>query len=193
MSQYTTFVSMTRAEAGRYLDRFLEQMTTCLDRFRQTVDCELDFSPESLDNIWREIVPALAWRSGFAPSTNTLPTDHTDLGWLGDPRDLPSWFHHPSGAGYDRFSPETLWLIDGASRYLGATIIENLGGHWATGDSRTSGYMFQNQPVIAGIPNTPVSPMQMCAVIVSKTLKGNQAAGPKTLADLYLGLVPPSQ
>ncbi len=42
-------------------------------------------------------------------------------------------------------------MIDGAGRYLGETLIRKFGGTWNSGDARAEGYMFQNQPVIAGV------------------------------------------
>lgn len=185
MSSYTEFVSMTRSEATAYLDRFLDEMEPSLDRFARSVDCELTFLPGSLEQVWNAVVPKLAWRAGYTPPVLGQPGPRICEEELEPAKDLPSWFHHPSGAGYARFSAETLWLIDGAARYLGKTVIRSLGGSWAPGDARTAGYMFQNQPVIVGIVDKPVSPTQTLAVLVARALRDGREQGPRTLVDVY--------
>lgn len=185
MSTYTDFLAMTKAEASIYLDRFLGEMGPCLDRLAATVGCELNPRKGSLSLLWSRVVPALAWRAGYTPPSIGHPGPPIDAEAIEPPEILPSWFHHPSGAGYARFSMETLWLIDGAARYLGEMVVSNLGGRWVSGEGDVDGYLFQNQPVVAGVTPEPVSPMQTCAVLVSRALKQGTEPGPQTLVDVY--------
>jgi hypothetical protein len=185
MSGYTSFVSMTRSEAKAYLDRFLDEMGPSLDRFAASVDRELTYTQESLERVWNAAAPKLAWRLGYTPPALGQPGPRIASEQLEAPQDLPSWFHHPSGAGYARFSAETLWVIDGAARYLGETFIRNVGGRWASGDARTEGYVYQNQPVLTDITTDPLSPMQTCAVLVARALRPSPEQGPHGLADVY--------
>ena len=135
MAEYTDFVSMTKPEAKAYLDTFLFEMGSALERFATLVDGELTYSPDSLEQAWDTVRPKLSWRSGYTPPALGQPAQPIHAKQLEPRRDLPSWFHHPSGAGYARFSAETLWLIDGSARYLGETAIRNIGGHWASGSA----------------------------------------------------------
>ena len=187
MADYTNFVSMTRSEAKAYLDGFLSEMGPSLSRFATSVDCELTYSPESLEQAWHAVRPKLAWRSGYTPPALGQPGPRIHSEQLEPAQDLPSWFHHPSGAGYARFSAETLWLIDGAARYLGETLIRSVGGRWASGNARTKGYMYQNQPVLTGLTTDPLSPIQTCAVLAARTLRQSTEQGPQTLAEVYDG------
>lgn len=176
---------MTKTDAAAYLDGFLGEMAPCLDRLAHSVGCELTFSEESLDLLWSRVVPALAWRAGYAPPAPGQPGPPIRAEGLETSANLPSWFHHPSGAGYSRFSMETLWLIDGSARYLGEIVVRNLGGRWVSGAADVEGYLFQNQPVVAGVTPEPVSPMQTCAVLASKALRQSHEPGPRTLLDVY--------
>ena len=185
MSGYTSFVSMTEPEARAYLDRFLAEMGPSLVQFATSISSELTHSKDSLEQVWDEVRPKLAWRQGYLPPRLGQPGPQILAGQLESPQDLPSWFHHPSGAGYARFSAETLWLIDGTGRYLGETLIRNVGGAWNSGAARTEGYMFQNQPVIAGITPEPASPIQACAVLVARALRASSEQGPQSLIDVY--------
>ncbi len=185
MSEYTNFVAMTRSNAKAFFDVFLSEMEPALSRFASTIGCELTYAADSLEQVWEAVVPKLAWRSGYTPPDVGQPGPRIAPEQLEPPQDLPSWFHHPSAAGYARFSAETLWLIDGAARYFGETFIRNVGGRWASGDAETEGYMFQNQPVIARITAEPVSPIQTCAVLVARALKPSAQQGPHILADVY--------
>jgi len=187
MTDYAKFVSMTRSEAKAYLDVFLSEMGPSLDRFATSVDCELTYSPGSLEQAWHGVRPKLAWRSGYTPSAIGQPGARIHSEQLEPAQDLPSWFHHPSGAGYARFSAATLWLIDGAARYLGETLIRSVGGRWGSGNARTKGYMYQNQPVLTGLPTDPLSPIQTCAVLASRALRQSTEQGPQTLAEVYDG------
>lgn len=185
MADYANFVSMARSEAKAYLDVFLSEMGPSLGRFATSVDCELTFSPGSLEQAWHAVMPKLAWRSGYTPPALGQPGPRIHSEQLEPAGDLPSWFHHPSGAGYARFSAETLWLIDGAARYLGETLIRSVGGRWASGNARTKGYMYQNQPVLTGLATDPLSPLQTCAVLAVRTLRQSREKGPQTLAEVY--------
>lgn len=127
----------------------------------------------------------IAWRAGYAPPSPGQPGPRISVDQLQPPAELPTWFHHPSGVGYARFSAETLWLIDGAGRYLGETVVRTGHGKWATGRSRAKGYIFQNQPVITLPGAPPVSPFQTAAILASRALDTGAYAGPRTLADVY--------
>ena len=183
--QYTTFVSMTRSEARAYLELFIGEMEPSMARLASSVDCELTFSPDSLQHIWNALTPQLSWRSGYTPPELGQPGPRFDPEQLEAPGELPSWFHHPSGAGYARFSAGTLWLIDGAARYLGETIIRNAGGRWSPGDAASKGYMYQNQPVLDGLGSDSLSPLQACAVLSARALRQRSEPGPQALLDLY--------
>ena len=185
MSGYTSFISMTTPEAKAYLDQFLAEMGQSLTRFAASIDSELTYSADSLEEVWDAVRAKVKWRLGYQPPRVGQPGPRILTGQLESPQELPSWFHHPSGAGYARFSSETLWLIDGAGRYLGETLIRNIGGTWHSGDSRSDFYMFQNQPVIAGITPDPVSPLQSCAVLVARALRASTEQGPYTLVDAF--------
>ena len=187
MSNYTDFVTMTKAEANSYLDVFLSEMAPSLNRFARSVGPELTYSPGSLEQVWRVLVPAIAWRAGYVPPALGEPGPRVPEADLEPPQDLPSWFHHPSGAGYARFSAETLWLIDGAARYLGETAIRNIGGRWASGNARIKNYMYQNQPVLTDLATDPLSPIQTCAVLAARALRQSAEPGPQTLAEAYDG------
>jgi hypothetical protein len=185
MTTFTDFASMTPAIARAYLEQFLEEMDSALVQFANATKVELSYAPDSLCPAWEAIEHQLAWREGYLPAHSGQPEPQFRPDGIEEPSKLPSWFHHPSGAGYARFSAETLWLIDGAARYLGETLIRNVGGSWQVGDSRKPGYLFQNQPVVTGIAREPVSPMQTCAVLVSKSLRDGPQPRPRTLTDVY--------
>lgn len=53
------------------------------------------------------------------------------------------------------------------------------------GNSQTKGYMYQNQPVITGVMDGPLGPIQATAVLVSRHLSGPSSAVPATLRELY--------
>lgn len=185
MPEYTDFVSMTKTEASAYLDQFLAEMQQSLDRFAEAIDQELTFTTDSLESVWNAVVPRLAWRAGYVPPVAGQPGLRIKADQLEAPPQLPSWFHHPSGAGYARFTAETLWLIDGAARYLGETFTQTTEGRWSSGSSRAKGYMFQHQPVICGVTPAPVSPIQTCAVLAARALRHAAEPGPRTLTDVY--------
>lgn len=185
MSEYTNFVAMTRSEAGTFLDVFVDEMEQSLSKFAETVKCDLTFSPGSLEAVWSSMRPQLGWRSGFTPPAIGQPGQRVNAEQIEPPADLPSWFHHPSAAGYARFSRETIWLIDGASRYLGETFVRTRGGRWSSGDSQEEGYVYQNQPVLTDAAADPLSPMQTCAVLVARALRSGPKQGVQDLAEVY--------
>ena len=175
------FVSMSKLEAEEYFQRFMAEMPACERRLADTASAtggpspqSLDHAPESLGRLWEWAATRLAWREGYEPPALGLPGPRIDAEDLEPADQLPSWFHHPSGVGYARFSPETLWLIDGLGRYAGNTLVETVPGtRWKAGHARTKGYMFQNQPVVAGL-GEEIMPIQVCAVLASKALTGGQ-------------------
>jgi len=182
---YTNFASMTRADAKAYLEAFLGEMEPSLVRLATSLDCELTFSPDSLQPVWSALTTQLAWRSGYTPPELGQPGPRIVSDQLEPRGALPSWFHHPSGAGYARFSAGTLWLIDGAARYLGETLIRKVGGRWSSGYAPSKGYMYQNQPVLNGLAPEELSPLQTCAVLSARALRQSPEPGPRTLADVY--------
>ena len=182
---YTSFVTMSRAEARQFLDRFLADMPAGLDRLAGLsattggpTAAELDGSPESLDALWSWAAPRFGWRDGYEPpGRGQLPPSFHPHD-LEDPGGLPSWFHHPSGVGLETFATDTLWLIDGLGRYLGQAVIEHVpGARWALGATRPKGNMLANQPVLAGL-GYEVSPLLTCTVKAAELLTPWQAEPP---------------
>lgn len=190
MPGYTDFVAMSRPEAAKFLEVLLADQQRALDHFSATIGVDLTYSADSLISVWESMAPRLAWRAGYAPPSPGQPGPRINVERLEPPSELPTWFHHPSGVGYARFSAETLWLIDGAGRYLGETVVRTGHGKWATGRSRAKGYIFQNQPVIILADAPPVSPFQTAAVLASRALGTGADVGPRTLADVYRGWRP---
>lgn len=68
---------------------------------------------------------------------------------------------------------------------LGETLIRGVGGRWASGNTRTKGYLYQNQPVLTGLGADPLSPIQTCALLVARALRQSTGQGPQTLAEVY--------
>lgn len=185
MPDYTDFTAMNRPEATSYLSHFLTDQQGSLTRLASEIELELAFSPNSLEPVWDAIVPKLAWRAGYKPPALGEPGPRVDGRQLEAPEVMPTWFHHPSGPGYARFSADTLWLIDGTGRYLGEVLVRTSDGRWETGHARSKGYMLQNQPVIAGAGAAPISPFQTCAVLAARALRQGPEQGPRTLIDAY--------
>lgn len=183
MSDYTSFVAMSQAEAVAYLDAFKHETPASLERLSTVVSVPVGLTRESLDDVWRLAAPQLSWREGYAPPDSGQPGRQVDDSELEAASELPSWFHHPSSAGYARFSADALWLIDGLARLLGEVAIHELGGQWAVGHARTRGYMFQNQPVVTGVARDAVSPMQSCATLAAGALS-SRTKGPQTLRQI---------
>lgn len=178
MNAYTSFATMTKPEARAYMERFLGEMPVCLERLTALAVSsggpggrELDYTPQSLDLLYAWAAPRFGWRPNYqAPafrgdSGTRLITDDLEA-----PEDLPSWVQHPSGHGFDRFSAETLWLIDGLARYLGETVISCVPGtRWASGATRPKGNMVANQPILAGLSDEE-SPIFACTGLASRRL-----------------------
>lgn len=182
---YRNFASMTDPDARAFLGLFLTEMSPAISRFATSLGVELTYSSDSLVQVWAAMRPKFSWRQGYAPPPIGQPGPRLLAAQLEPPEDLPSWFHHPSGVGYARFDSETLWLIDGAGRYLGETLIRNVGGCWTSGSTQLEGHMFRNQPVISGIAPRDVSPFQTCAVLVARALTAGVEHGPHSLLDVY--------
>ena len=171
------FVSMTRAQAAEYLARFLAEMPACEQRLADTTAAtggpstqSLDHTPASLEPLWEWAAGRFAWRDGYTPPPLGMPGPRIDPADLEPAAQLPSWFHHPSGAGYARFSAQTLWLIDGLGRYLGNTVVRTIAGtRWQAGHARDNGYAFQNQPVIAGLGDE-IMTVWICATLTATVL-----------------------
>lgn len=185
---FTDFSTMTGRDAAAFLERFLADRRTCLERFASTICLPLTFDKDSLDPIWEAVRTRVSWRSGYEPPPLGKPGPRIVLEQLESPDELPTWFHHPSGAGYARFSANTLWLLDGLGRYFGEVLVQTAGGKWVAGSSPTKGYVFQNQPVITGAGKIPVNPMQMCSVLASRELRQGNERGPRTLEEAYESL-----
>lgn len=185
------FASMTTADARGYLERFTAEMQPALQRLADHATAtggpsadELDLSPASLDPLWEWAVHRLAWRSGYVAPEPGRPGPRIAAAEIEPADQLPSWFHHPSAAGYARFSAATLWLVDGLGRYLGATVVRTLPGtNWAVGDSRVAGYVYQNHPVVRGLIDEE-DPIYSCAVAVEKSLRA-VSRGPQSLHAFY--------
>lgn len=190
-----SFPSLSRREAQAYLDEYLTEMPPSATRLahtleEQAVDSSLasNFSPSSLNSLWQAVAPLVAWQDLYQPAS---PPERwspiAPLEGLGDLSALPSWFTTTTVYGLEHFSPPTLWIIDGVARHLGNVLMHTEGWVWKVGRGR-SGYIFQNQPVIAG-PLNEHSPLMSMAVIVSRHLKGEE--GPGTLLATYENWVDP--
>jgi hypothetical protein len=187
MSTYTSFVDMSRAEAREFLAGFLEQMGPRLEWLaaESAGSVDLDLTVDSLDPLWAWSAPKFRWREGYEPPPLGMPGPQITLEQLEPAEELPSWFEHPSGAGYAEFSCDTLWLIDGLGRYLGETLLRHVPGtSWQAAHSRRAGYIFQNQPVIAGLADD-FNPVHSCAILAARALRGGSPRGSQTLRDLY--------
>jgi len=67
MSGYTSFISMTTPEAKAYLDQFLAEMGQSLTRFAASIDSELTYSADSLEEVWDAVRAKVKWRLGYQP------------------------------------------------------------------------------------------------------------------------------
>lgn len=189
------FHTLSRREAQSYLDQFLAEMPASAARLADTLreqatDPALvsDFHPSSLYKVWNAVTPLVAWQDLYQPASppeRWSPVAPAE--GLGDPSALPSWFTTSTGYGLEHFSPHTLWIMDGLARHLGNVLAHTDGWMWKVGRGR-SGYVFQNQPVIAG-PLNEHSPLMSMAVVVSRHLKGSE--GPDTLMETYKNWVDP--
>ena len=61
MSGYTSFISMTTPEAKAYLDQFLAEMGQSLTRFAASIDSELTYSADSLEEVWDAVRAKVKW------------------------------------------------------------------------------------------------------------------------------------
>lgn len=185
------FVSMSKAEAKEYLEQFLREMPSALERLRSqssvTGGPELDGSVASLDELWAWALPRFQWREGYVPPALGQPGARISADQLEPADDLPSWFHHPSAAGYARYSVETIWLVDGLARYLGELVVANVpGAGWRVGNARRKGYLFQNQPVVGGLGGDEQSPLHTCGILVGRALRPESVPGVQSPRDAYL-------
>lgn len=185
---FTDFNAMGRHEATVFLGDFLACHEASLRRFAVEIGEELPLSEASLDQVWLLTAPKFAWREGYEPPEFGRPGPRIGVESLELPGELPMWFHHPSSAGYARFSADTLWLLDGVGRFLGEILIREAGGRWAVGHSALKGYVFQNQPVIEGVGRELLNPIQISSVLASRALRQGPERGPRTLGDVYRAL-----
>ncbi|MFC3689271.1 hypothetical protein [Aquipuribacter hungaricus] len=184
------FVALSRPEAAAYLERFLGETPQALAR---TVELAasldgprpgiFDLSAASLDPLWGWAAPLLSWRDGYTPPAPGEPGGRVPLDVLEPEDELPSWFD-PVVPGWARWSAESLSLIDGLARYLGETLVREVPtARWVAGHARARGYMYQNHPVVTGLPVDDSEPMASVAVIASRVLL--PTPGPRTLGDLF--------
>ncbi len=190
-SAMVEFVSMSKAEASAYLEQFLREMPSALERLRThcsaTGGPDLDGSVPSLDELWAWARPQFQWREGYVPPALGQPGAQISADELEPTDALPSWFHHPSAAGYARYSAETLWLVDGLARYLGEVVVADVpGAGWRVGNARRKGYLFQNQPVVGGLGGDEQSPLHTCGILVGRALRAESVPGVQSLGDVYL-------
>jgi hypothetical protein len=177
------FPSLTRKEAQAYLGKFLAEMPASASRLTATLDdvgadtyLAGSFAAASLDDLWRSVMPVLGWQDRYQPADPpTRLSPSSPIEGLGDLGDLPSWFTTSTGYGLERFSPRTLWVMDGVARHLGNVLVHTHGWEWRVGRGR-KGYVFQNQPVIAG-PTNEFSPLMSLSVLVGRHLKGDEQPG----------------
>jgi hypothetical protein len=95
----------------------------------------LDLSRESLERLEPLASQRLAWRPSGAGLEEV---------------DRPIWFESDTDFGYERFSDETLWLLDALMLYLGQAVLQKAPEEWEwnAGNHRAKGYIFQNLPVL---------------------------------------------
>ena len=157
MDSYRSFPGMSRRQARAYLAQFLGEMDASHDRLVGTSEAsggpgrgELDFTRESLGPLWEWARPRYAWRADYVPVPLGQPNPWRPSG-LEPASALPSWFHHPSGIGMERFDAESLWLMDGVARYAARTLTQRLPHlNWGRGTRFPPGYIHANQPVLKG-------------------------------------------
>jgi hypothetical protein len=169
---------------------FISEMPQQLNRLRELCATtggprpeQLDLTAPSLGPLWAWAAPRLSWRAGYTPPAPGEPGGRVSPDTLEPDDQLPSWFD-PIVPGWARWSASSLWLIDGLARYLGETLITEVPkSRWAAGHSRTKGYMYQNHPVVTGLPADDSEPMDSVAIIASRVLL--PTPGPGSLRDLY--------
>ena len=191
-----SFVTMTPPEAKAFLAAFLDQTPQRLADLSEQCALQggppphvLDLSPASLAPLWEWAEPRMSWREGYQPpplgsSAPRIPREDIE------PLDaLPDWYDYDRGDWV--FSASTLRLIDGLARYLGECFLHDIPGtRWKVGKNRHKGYVYQNQPVITGLPDDR-QPMAGVSITASRALQS--APGSNTLFYLYtVWTVPPT-
>ncbi|GGC05858.1 hypothetical protein [Cellulomonas carbonis] len=183
-----TFVEMSAAEAKAFLEQFLAHGPERLDALRRRLvadgaarEDELDLSAASLEPVWAWAVPRLSWRAGYEPPPLGMPGPRGPAGELEPADELPEWFDARYHDAW-RFSAKTLWVVDGVARYLAECLVAAVpGARWVVGRSRSKGYVYQNHPVVTGLPLDDVEPVALVLVAAGKALDGR----PSSLRDLF--------
>jgi hypothetical protein len=166
---------MTRAQARAYFEQFMSEMDASRDRLAATLRGQgadpalaYDLTPESLDPMWEALSPLLAWQDGWEPSPTGRPRPTLEA--LGDLDALPSWLEPI--AGPIRFSPSSIWILDGLGRHLGNAMVATVPGwQWSVGYHRIRAYAEQNRPVITAPESADINPIGVVTVIASRTLQ----------------------
>lgn len=149
-----------------------------------------DLTPQSLDPIWRALSPLLAWQDGWEPTPTGLPRPTLEA--LGDLDALPSWV--PTVGGPIRFSPSTIWIIDGVGRHLGNVMVASVpGSQWKIGHQRIRAYVNQNKPVITAPERADMNPVGVVSVIASRQLEGESQSSDGSPWDLYVAIAAQAQ
>ncbi|MEV4706223.1 hypothetical protein [Actinoplanes sp. NPDC049316] len=163
------FQAMTKAEARAFLQHWLEEGPARLEWLRQTAattggPAHLDGSGTSLGPLWAWARTLLAWRDADVEPVGSGP--------------LPAWFPNPIGIGFERFSDQTIWLVDAIARYWAQALITARPSsvQWGTGYSRVKGYIDQNCPVLLGFGDD-LPPIRIIGSITSNSLEGDERDG----------------
>ena len=188
---------MTTAQARTYFEHFMSEMAASRERLADTLreqgaDPGLahDLTPQSLDPIWRALTPLLAWQDGWKPTPTGRPLPTLEA--LGDLDALPSWV--ATVGGPIRFSPSTIWIIDGVGRHLGNVMSASVPGtQWRLGHHRIRAYVHQNKPIITAPETADLDPFEMVSVIASKTLRGAFETSERSPWDLYVAIAAQAQ
>lgn len=184
-----TLRTATRREAAGLLATFLARTPARLDELRaEAADSggpppgSLDLSTDSLGPLWEWAAPRFAWRPGYAPPPFGLPGPRVDPHAVEPAATLPEWFD--PDLHWNRLSLQSVWLVDGLARYLGECLLREVpGARWTVGRSWRRGYVFQNHPVIRGLPvGGPLQPMWSVSILAARALQ--PSPGPATPADL---------
>lgn len=185
-----SFLTMGALEAKAFLASFLETTPQRLKELRQQSSTQggpppevLDLTPASLEPLWSWAHPRLSWREGYQPRPWGQSGPRVPVEGMEPLGELPAWFD-PALSRWSAFSASSLWLIDGLARYLGQCLLEHVpGARWEVGKAR-KGYVYQNHPVIVGLPlSDPAQPMWSVSIIAGRALQ--PSPGPSTLMDLY--------
>lgn len=198
-----TFVDMSPVQARAFLGQFLAQDAERLDGLRSRVvadgaarEGDLDLGATSLDLVWGWATPRLSWRAGYEPPPPGRRGPREPVGALEPPDALPEWF---DARYYDswRLSATTLWVVDGVARYLAQCLLAAVpGSRWVVGRSRRRGYVYQNHPVVAGLPlGDDFEPVASTMVLVGQALAGDASSGrgpssPRDVLEIWSGARP---